>query len=292
MENPIFSFGIATDVQYADKDDKDSKYYRESLIKMEKVIDHWNEYSQNIFPIALTFHLGDIIDGQHDIKHSQEDLERILHVFKKNMLKHYHVLGNHCLKLPREYVTEKLGLKENPYYTVEKENIKFVILDGTDVSTYGWTSESKNYLEAKEWLDSHPLEEFAYAEKWNAAIGKEQKEWLKNQLLDCKERNMKAIVLCHYPLLTEAGERSHRLWNNEEIIDIFEDKDLEGVVVLYANGHYHPGGFHKKGNISYWTVKGILEAPHDSNCYAIVHVYPDRLEIEGYGTEPKRTVIF
>jgi len=78
----------------------------------------------------------------------------------------------------------------------------------------------------------------------------------------------------------------------------------EGTVVAFLSGHYHSGGiiliffvyclegYVQHNGIHYWCLKGILEAPNGNNCFAIVNVFGDRLEIKGYGTERTMTMYF
>ena len=92
--------------------------------------------------------------------------------------------------------------------------------------------------------------------------------------------------------MSQSAASTHLLWNSEDILEVLESKETEGVVVAYLCGHYHQGGRAFRNGIHFWTLKGILEAPHNSNCYAIVHVFQNRIEIEGFGTEETSTLTF
>lgn len=48
------------------------------------------------------------------------------------------------------------------------------------------------------------------------------------------------------------------------------------------------GGYACVGGRHFVTVEGLLEAPTGGNAYAVVHVYPDRLCIDGRGTVTSR----
>ncbi|KAM0026526.1 putative hydrolase [Helianthus debilis subsp. tardiflorus] len=63
-KQPLFSFGVITDVQYADIPDSRSflgipRYYRNSILVWQKAIQNWNN-RQNI---SFALNLGDIVDG-------------------------------------------------------------------------------------------------------------------------------------------------------------------------------------------------------------------------------------
>jgi hypothetical protein len=53
--------------------------------------------------------------------------------------------------------------------------------------------------------------------------------------------------------------------------------------VLVDSGHYHKGGYAKHGKQHFVTVQAIVEAPTGIEAHAFVHVYEDRIAIEGHG---------
>jgi hypothetical protein len=63
------------------------------------------------------------------------------------------------------------------------------------------------------------------------------------------------VVLCHYPLVAEAAEKTHLLWNAEEILNILEDPSYRGTVVAYFSGHYHDGGYYNMIDNHFTLVK-------------------------------------
>jgi hypothetical protein len=67
----------------------------------------------------------------------------------------YHVMGNHCLSLPRDYVEKGLGF-EKTTYSFERKGIKFIVLDLTQISLFGWKETDPNYIEAQvtQWSSS------------------------------------------------------------------------------------------------------------------------------------------
>jgi len=286
---PLFSFGVVTDIQYADKETRKEKYYRDALQKLEECIQYWNQVQP---PLEFVVHLGDIIDGNSTSEQTEQDLTKISQPFFKSVPKVHYVLGNHCLTLPREYVTNQLGIKATYYDFVVQNKWRIIVLDGTDISLYGSAKDSTSYIEAQNWLDSHPVGEYPYAKDWNSAIGDEQRSWLKQRLHECKQQNERAIIFCHYPLFAEMGSLEHRLWNGADVVAILEDKVFEGIVCAYFCGHYHPGGYFQHNGIHYMTVKALLEAPPGSNSYAVFHLFDDRLEIQGFGIIQNQTLTF
>ncbi|PRP85016.1 hypothetical protein PROFUN_07304 [Planoprotostelium fungivorum] len=285
--SPLFRFGMASDVQYAGKTNIDSAtlhlgpdfrldkdievhsgdvcYYRDSLPKLEDV--------------------GDIIDGNLTVEATKRDLESVLERFERVQCPTlHHVIGNHCLQLPRDYLLSRLKI-EKPYHSfLMQEGWRGVILDGSDISLYGWKQDEENYRQAKEYLDTHDLSQYPSASSWNAGIGEVQKQWLRDTLKKAKEDGERCIVFCHYPLLPEAALPTHLLWNGQEIADILGDLNFERTVVAYFCGHLHRGGYVLAGNrVHHYTVKGIVECPPGENVGAIVEVHADHLFVRGFG---------
>ena len=145
MVKPKFSFGIITDVQYADIPDGHSfggvpRYYRHSLEALGRAIGRWDSQGG----LAFVVHLGDIIDGNCPRKESYNAICRVIETFKRLQdVGTYHVLGNHCLyNLPRDDLHRLLEIpSENgtSYYTfVPTTGFRVVVLDGYDISVMGW----------------------------------------------------------------------------------------------------------------------------------------------------------
>jgi hypothetical protein len=83
--------------------------------------------------------LGDSIDGNTDEASTRRDLERVATQFDRLRVRGvpaYHVLGNHCLTLPREAVLGRLGMVAS-YYAVEVgPGWRLVVADTNDLSVH------------------------------------------------------------------------------------------------------------------------------------------------------------
>lgn len=53
--------------------------------------------------------------------------------------------------------------------------------------------------QARDWLRTHPLEEYPFAQEWNSSVGDEQLDWLEAELIEAREAGEK--VLHHLRLL-------------------------------------------------------------------------------------------
>jgi manganese-dependent ADP-ribose/CDP-alcohol diphosphatase len=72
------------------------------------------------------------------------------------------------------------------------------------------------------------------------------------------------------------------MWNFQSVLDIIDRHS--DCVTCYLNGHDHDGGsaLHPNG-VFHLTFPGIVETADDSNAYATVAMYRDRLDIVGTG---------
>ena len=59
---------------------------------------------------------------------------------------------------------------------------------------------------------------------------------------------------------------------------------------LALAGHDHLGGYASIQGRHFCTLEALLESPPDGNAYALLHLYPDRLVIEGIGTVTSRVL--
>jgi manganese-dependent ADP-ribose/CDP-alcohol diphosphatase len=60
---------------------------------------------------------------------------------------------------------------------------------------------------------------------------------------------------------------------------------------LVFSGHYHPGGYAQRSGIHFVVFEGILEAPPDSNAYAVVEIWPSKAVVCGYGVGSSRELL-
>lgn len=261
-----FRFGIVTDVQYADKELTGKRRYREAPAKLTACVEDFQRQK-----LAFVTNLGDLIDGNG--ARSASDLAEMAALFNPLKVPVHHVIGNHCTLAGRPAIMRAFKLKA-PYYEFTVRAWRFVVLDGMDVSTIA----PEDDLSAKEvppYLARTPKPAL-----YNGAVGTRQLRWLEERLADAKRARQRVIVLAHHPV----GE----LWNGNDVRQVLE---RAGCVAAYFCGHSHGGGYELRGGIHYIVQQAVVEAPQGSNAYAVVEVYPDRLEVRGAGTVPNRTLM-
>src|SRR4029453_11452175 len=121
-EPPLLSFGVISDVQYADQPDLGARAYRDSPAKLE-----WCASAMRKERPSFVIHLGDFVDA------GAASLDRISPVWNKMPAPRYHVLGNHDFVVPGESPAKRMGMPA-PWYDFSVKSWRFVILDGMNLS--------------------------------------------------------------------------------------------------------------------------------------------------------------
>ena len=262
--------GILTDCQYCDCDPLGSRNYRLSTAKLDSCIDTFNAQ-----PLDAVFSLGDMID------HRYESYDTILPRFRNLKAPFYPVPGNHDFMIEKEYkqtVIALLGL-QNDYYTVERGDWLFLVLNGNDLSYFAPQSKAQKKERNAMVTDLFSTLRFTWM-PWNGGIGKVQEQWLTQQLSKAEEQGKKVIILCHFPLF---APHHHTLFNNREIFALIQPYSC---VKAWFCGHYHAGGYQETDGIHLVNFHGMVDT--SVNAYATVTLTSDSILIKGYGREPSR----
>lgn len=136
--------GLIADPQYANKDDHGLRLYRNSLEKANEAVATLNKQNVN-----LTMVVGDLVDQ------GTKDLKPILTNLAKLDSASYNLLGNHDFV----EVTDKRNLYQAfnmpaPYYTVDKNNWKFILLNTNELSNYAAEEGSSEFTAWENLRDS------------------------------------------------------------------------------------------------------------------------------------------
>ena len=266
---PILKVGLVADPQYADKAASNTRYYRESLWKLEEAVDTFNYYS-----VDFVQNLGDIIDVDWT------SYDSILPIYEKldPGIENYQLLGNHDFSIDSSHLKdllEKLSMP-NYYYSYSEKGWRFIVLDATDYSYYSNLVHNRDIHQVD--LYYQYTRDKANNYDWNGAIGKEQQNWLKQELDSAKLLNQKVILFSHLPISPESN--AHNLWNDYEIAEIIESSSH---VVAFINGHNHAGDYLCQKGIHHITLCGMVETR--INSYGILEIYSDSLVLRGYGNQ-------
>ncbi|MFI4911507.1 MAG: metallophosphoesterase [Sedimentisphaeraceae bacterium JB056] len=268
-ERPQFSFGIVADIQYADRADvpATNSYYRSSPSKLSAMVEDFNGQD-----LAFAIQLGDIIDSVY------KSYETIYPIWQQVAAKKYNVVGNHDFvpdEVAAQDIYKKLGIAPKGYYDFSYGNIRFVVLNTSDVSLYANKPGTEKYIAADEMLKRLKSIGADGAHSWGGAVGAEQLIWLETVLADSKDKRQETIIFTHHPLIP------HALWNWREVYDVLVKYDNVAACIA---GHIHEGYYRQSDGIEFITVQGMVANPEE-NSYAIADVYEDRIEIRGFGRE-------
>ena len=174
----------------------------------------------------------------------------------------------------------KMGLK-NRYYSITKNNWRFIILDGNDLSFHGAISEIKKQQTDSLFQLLTP-KKLLNLQKWNGGLSLSQLNWVKNELETAKANNENVGFYCHFPAVKD-GE-VHNLWNYKQFIDLIDNYKN---VKFYFNGHNHNGDYVLKNGVHHLTFKGMVDTENTS-AFATATISKDSIIIDGYGREPSR----
>ncbi|MDT0553462.1 metallophosphoesterase [Urechidicola vernalis] len=276
IQNPSsskeFSIGIVSDCQYCDCEIKWDRYFKKSPERLRQAVEELNKHD-----LEYTIHLGDFIDKEF------KSFDSILPTWNLLKSKSYHVLGNHDFDVAdslKPFIAEKMGLKKR-YYSFEVGNWKFIVLDGTDLSTYG--SEVSKQKEADNMLLVKEKDSLPYAMFYNGGLSSEQIKWVKSELELSKNNNQNVGFYCHFPA---NPIDNHNFWNVNEFNQL--TKNYPNVKV-FMNGHNHAGSYLEKDGIHYITFKGMVDTENES-AFATATFTKDSILIKGFGREINRSL--
>ena len=323
---PIITFGVLTDVQYAEIENtlnyrKDRmRYYKNGINLIRQAVQYWHEnIEENNFKFIIQ--LGDILDGKF-VKDRENALNLVLNELNSDFktlipdFQLYHIWGNHEFYNYKrnEIINTELNSARlvNPsvsqnanYYKIDLTNdIKLICLDFYEFSALGYDEDNEVYKEAMSLLRSNNKNEdlnnnhglIGFSRRFtalNGALDRKQIKWLIDELETLKATNSKAIIIGHIPIHPMTSPNTFGLaWNYQEILDIFYR--YSEFVLAYLSGHDHNGAYYKckTTNIHYITIPSILEAPPKKNSFATIKLFHDRIFIEGNGLVQDHEIIY
>lgn len=272
---PLLRFGVIADIQYADQPDHGTRYYRTSLLKMDSAIAELNKES-----LAFNMVFGDLVDkGPKDLPPVMDRLKQLKAGFNN-------LLGNHdYVDVKARDVLYKQFEMPASYYTFEKANWMFIVLNTNELAEYGINEGAPLLEEWKELADNLKKAGRKNVLPWNGGISKRQLAWLENNLLKAKKKKKNVLVFTHHPLFPENG---YETLNNRAILAVLEKHtSVKGIL----SGHHHEGGFAYYNSLPAVTLEGMIETP-DRNAYGVVELFSDKIVLTGYGRMTSRTLQF
>ena len=272
VKEPLFTFGVIADVQYADIPDAGTRYYRKSPAKLAEAVARFNTAE-----VGFVVSLGDFIN---DDINAYDTLNAIT---SRLSMPFYHVAGNHDFDpaLPGIKATiDRMALKRLNY-SFSNQGWRFIVLNGNDISLYASKKGSAGHKKAEAMLAGLKAQGLRQAQTWNGAIGTRQMKWLEKELYKAEMNGERVILACHFPV--QSAKREGRLWNSNEVNTLISRYPN---VFAFLAGHGHLSQHIPVDGIHHIMFRGMVEETYNS--YAIISVFSDHILIEGYGKEVSR----
>lgn len=273
-EGGLIRFGVVADVQYCDCETRGSRFYRNSLSKLEACVADLNHEN-----VEFTVALGDLSDRETDLH-----LPAVLQVLASLNQPVYHTTGNHDYGgvTDNEVLYRQLGMPSS-YYSFTRKGWRFILLNTNEISTYANITGTPKEAEMQVMWKRIEESKRTNRETYNGGISREQMDWLKEEL-DTAERNHEAVLLfSHHPLYAAPGLTA---LNDLEILELISGYScVKGAI----SGHHHPGDYGEYKGIPFITTEGMIETESE-NAYGIVDIYKDWFQFTGKGRSRSYTI--
>ena len=268
-------FGLIADIQYGDCDTKGSRFYRNSLQKLDSCIMDFNQKK-----VDFIINLGDLVDR------NPQDIPPVISALSRAEAPVYNITGNHDyngiennsdlyteLKMPHEY------------YALTLPNWRFILLNTNEIATYANISGTWKEQELNSQLEKLKKEGKTNGQTYNGGISSCQLNWLKEQLLTAQNNHEKVIIFSHHPLYPASA---YTALNDKEILDALSGYSCVKAVI---SGHHHTGGFGYYNHIPCITTEGMIET-ENINAYGIIEIYEDKMIVDGTGRTKSYEILF
>lgn len=259
-KEPALRIGLITDVHYADKPEAKTRYYRESLNKIQEGIDRFNRGG-----LDFVIELGDLIDSAESVEGELASLKKVNLEFARFQGDRHYVLGNHDVwTLTKEQFLANCG-REKEFYSFDRNGFHFVLLDAcyrSDGVAYG----KQNF-------------------RWNDAdIPPAQRDWLK---ADLQRAGKPTVVFVHQRLDVR---NEHGVKSAPAVRKILEES--KNVLAVFQ-GHSHKNDYREIGGIHYCTLCAAVEGSGEqNNAYSVLSLGPNgSLSVEGFRRQQNYTLV-
>ncbi len=243
--------GLVTDLHYADKPPRGTRYYRETPDKLAAAAEQFERESPEFL-----VELGDFIDAADSVKAELGYLKRINRDFSAICRQRHYVLGNHCVHTLRKQEFLEGVEQQRSYYSFDAGRFHFVVLDScfrSDGEPYG----RNNF----KWTDPN--------------VPAAELEWLRE---DLREMSKKTIVFAHQRLDVS---NHYGVKNAAAVRSIFRDS---GNVLAVFQGHSHQNDYKEIDGIHYCTLVAMVEGTGAaSSGYSLVDLSPEgTIRVRGF----------
>jgi len=297
---PGVRFGLLADCHYADAPTAGSRFYRDSLPKLDEAVGVMNAER-----VDFLVELGDFKDQAAPAVETEtlgflRAIEGRLRRFEGPT---YHVLGNHDAdsiskgQFLANVVNTGIGAGRS-YYSFDVGGVHFVVLDAN------YRTDGADYDHGRfDWRDANvPPSQLQWLQEdlggargigdvamqhGHACPGRS--EWDAHATvrtgLACDPAAGRPTIVFIHQLLD--GEGDYYVKNAADVRAILE---ASGRVLAVFQGHHHQGGYSHINGIHYCTLNAVVEGPHPAhNAFAVVEVAANlNIRVTGYRNTPSR----
>ena len=273
QDAPLFRIGVIADIQYGDIDPAGTRYYRNSLGKLEECVAGLNREKVN-----FSVNLGDLVDR------NPADLDAVLTRLKSLDQKVYNTTGNHDYvgRTDNKALYKELGMP-GEYYSFRHDNWLFIMLNTNEIASYANVEGTKKEKELAAMMAAIGERGSDNGKRWNGGISAKQMQWLVKQLKKAEKKKVNVMLFSHHPLFP-AGD--YTALNDREILETLASYScVKGVI----SGHHHPGAFGTYKGIPCITTEGMIET-ENTNAYGVLDMYGDKFVLRGRGRTVTREI--
>ncbi len=264
--SPLIRIGVIADIQYGDVDPAGTRYYRNSLQKLEECVADLNTEK-----VDFSINLGDLVDR------NPADMEAVLTRLKALDQTVYNTPGNHDYVgiTDNKALYRQLGMP-GEYYSVRRGKWLFIMLNTNEIASYANVAGTEKEKELAAALERIQKSGRINGKPWNGGISLKQTKWLTKLLKKAEKKGRNVMVLSHHPLFPEEG---YTALNGKEILETLSSFScVKGVI----SGHHHVGAFGTYKGIPCITTEGMIET-ENTNAYGVLDIYEDKFVLRGKG---------
>jgi alkaline phosphatase len=251
QSRPQLTFGLMTDLHYADKPPGGTRHYRQTPAKLAAAVKMFAKRKPD-----FVVELGDFVDAADSVDIEKAYLRTIHQQFDALPGNNHYVLGNHCVyTLTKQEFLNVVGQPAS-FYSFDTNGVHFVVLDACfrhDGVPYG----RKNF----DWTDPN--------------VPRHQLNWLRH---DLQTTEHPTIAFIHQRLDVDDH---YGVKNAADVRKILEQSKK---VTAVFQGHNHKNDYQEIGGIHYCTLTAMVDGSgKQDNAFATVAVFPDTtLHLTGY----------
>lgn len=275
MKQPkTIRFGLIADIQYCDCETRGTRFYRNSLFKLDSCVADFNKEK-----VQFTVNLGDLVDRE-----TPNNLEAILIRLNRLNNKVYNTTGNHDYDgiTDNNALYNQLGMPAS-YYSFKQGEWRFIMLNTNEVASYANITGTPLEAELEAMKEQITLSGRKNGASYNGGISRKQLDWLRQELESAEKKKEKVIIFSHHPLYAAPGLTA---LNDLEILEVLSSFSC---VKAGISGHHHPGDFGTYNNIPFITTEGMIETENE-NAYGIVEITTDQITLTGKGRTKSYTL--